>query len=278
MVWLAGTGSVALAAGGTADLERILQTRLPTLNIVDIRPSPVPDWFEVYTGDRVLYVDRSGEHVFVGQLVDSRTRSDLTAAALNARQAVDFSTLPLEDAIKTVHGNGQRRIAVFADPDCPYCQRFEKDLAGATDLTVFTFLYPLTDLHPDARKRARAIWCAKDRSAAWRDWMLERKLPADDKCPDQVIDKIIAYGDSLHLTGTPTIFLEDGRRHSGLPSHDQLAQLLGQGASALAPGRTPAAAQPAPASAADVTAAGPASAAPPARSSSVVGPPANSGT
>ncbi len=229
--------AVAIAGESLDDLKQALQSRYPSLHIYDIRPAPVVGWYEVYTGDRVVYSDRSGDHLFVGQLVDTKTRDDMTAVALTSRQAIDFNSLPLAKAIKTVHGNGRQRIAIFADPDCPYCQKLETDLAQLTDITVYTFLFPIEGLHPGARVHARAIWCAKDPSTAWREWMLIRQEPPEPahQCSDKAIDDVVAYGESLQVVGTPTLFFEDGHRESGMPPPGQLAQLLG---------RAPAAAQP----------------------------------
>ena len=172
----------------------------------------------------MVYVDRTGEYLFGGPLIATRTKADLSHQALDDRDSIQFDQLPIDKAIKTVRGNGERTLAVFADPDCPYCHNLEKELAGLSDVTIYTFLYPLVQLHPDARNKAHAIWCAPDRSVAWRDWMiLDKGTPAAASgCTQDPIEDLQALGSSLKVASTPVIFLENGHRISGTRTAGQL--------------------------------------------------------
>ena len=127
--------------------------------------------------------------------------------------AIKFDSLPLESAVKIVRGNGSRRIAIFADPNCGYCKRFERETANVTDLTMYVFLYPI--LSPDSAEKSKAIWCAPDRAKAWQDLMLKDALPAGAANCATPIDKLMALGREKRVTGTPTIFFEDGERVPG---------------------------------------------------------------
>ena len=127
-----------------------------------------------------------------------------------------------------MRGNGERALAVFADPDCPYCHNLEKELAGLTDVTIYTFLYPLTSLHPDAKNKAHAIWCAADRSETWHDWMILDKpapAPAAD-CAQDPVDDLLALGARLKIVSTPVLFTENGHRVSGARSAAEINALL----------------------------------------------------
>jgi thiol:disulfide interchange protein DsbC len=117
-------------------------------------------------------------HVRHGKTEDITSGAE---AAQPASPAVDFASLPLQHAIKSVHGQGRRTLAVFSDPDCPYCKKLEQELAKVDDVTVYTFLMPLEQLHPDSRAKADAVWCSKDRSAAWSALMLDGKVPKKTK-------------------------------------------------------------------------------------------------
>ena len=72
-------------------------------------------------------------------------------------------------------GSGRREIAIFSDPNCPYCQHFESDLAKVDDITVHIFMYPV--IRPDSVRLTKAVWCSKDRVKAWNDLMLKRIEP-----------------------------------------------------------------------------------------------------
>jgi thiol:disulfide interchange protein DsbC len=112
-------GSSAHADQTTDKLKATLQARLPDVDIKSIEKAPVAGLYEVNLGSQIVYSDATGSYVFVGELVDTKTRTNLTAARLADLNKVDFASLPLADAIKVVKGNGSRKMAVFSDPNCP---------------------------------------------------------------------------------------------------------------------------------------------------------------
>jgi thiol:disulfide interchange protein DsbC len=221
-------------------LRKTLAERYPQVHILGVRPAELRGLYEVYTGDSIFYSDAAGDYVLSGQLIDTRTKAELTRQRLDALNSVDFGKLPLEQAIKTVRGSGERRIAVFEDPDCPYCKQLEKELQRLDNVTIYTFLYPLTALHPAARVNAHAIWCGADPARAWHDWMLEGKIPAtSSSCTTDPIDALQALGKQLHITSTPVMFLEQGGRVSGAQSAQEIEQQLqAQQAQKVAAGAT----------------------------------------
>jgi thiol:disulfide interchange protein DsbC len=216
-------------------LRETLQSRYPEIRIVDVQPTPVAGIFEIYTGASVVYATGSGDHLFVGPLIDTQTREDLSASSVEARNSIDFSSLPRDRAIKFVKGNGKREVAIFSDPDCPYCQQLEKAMTAVTDMTVYLYLYPIEELHPEAPVRARAIWCAKDPQAAWTAWMIQQKNPAaaGSECGGDPIDQLKQLGrTTLRINSTPTLFFSNGRRFAGTASATRLEQLLSAAAEA----------------------------------------------
>lgn len=221
----------------SASLQRLLEERFPGIKIDDIVPAQVPGLYEVFAGGRIVYVDKTGDYLLMGQLMDTRTRKDLTAQRVDERNAIDFTALPFERAIKVVKGNGRHKLAVFSDPDCPYCRELEQDLQSLTDFTAYIFLFPIASLHPEAPEKARKIWCSPDPAQAWTRWMIEEQLPAAKECTGDPLAELQTLGGNLRIVSTPTIFFESGRRLSGAPSREQLAALL------RAPARTSAAAQ-----------------------------------
>jgi thiol:disulfide interchange protein DsbC len=221
--------AAALAADDAKTFETIKQTiesRYPGLSIVDVRPAPLPGLYEVFTGTDIVYADKTGDHLIAGHLVDTRTRKDLSAEAVDARNAIDFDKLPFQRAIPIVKGKGTRRMAIFADPDCPYCQKLEKELDSVQDVTAYVFLYPLQDLHPKALERSKAIWCSKDRAAAWTGWLVNQKEPQSEACSGDPVAELAALGQSLRIASTPTLFFESGKRVAGAPTAAQLEALL----------------------------------------------------
>ena len=119
---------------------------------------------------------------------------------------------------------------VFADPNCGYCKRFERDLQKIDNVTVHTFLYPI--LSPDSAEKSNNVWCAKDRTAAWDDWMLRDKTPASASCDTAALQRNLAFGKKHKITGTPTLILSDGSRVPGAIAAADLEKRLTDAASA----------------------------------------------
>jgi thiol:disulfide interchange protein DsbC len=209
-----------------AKIRATLHEGIPELHVEGIHKGPLPGLYELNTGTELLYTNDTGTLIFAGHVVDTKTRQDLSADRWNTLNAIDFSSLPFDLAIKTVRGDGSRKLAVFADPLCPYCQQLEQQMQGVTNVTIYTFLYPIETIHPGASVKAVDIWCSKDRSTAWSKWMLQKVDPGDTRCKGAPMDKLQALGEKLHVDSTPTMFTPDGKRTRGAIKHNEIELLL----------------------------------------------------
>jgi thiol:disulfide interchange protein DsbC len=200
--------SAQTAAPTANSIAERLQSLYPATRFGAVNTTPWPGVFEVVMGANLAYVDESGQYFLFGHLFDMKAQRDLTAERKDAQTRVDFAALPLADAVKDVRGNGARTLAIFSDPDCPYCLKLETEIKSLTDVTIYTFLMPIASLHPGARSKAIAVWCSRDRVAAWRALMLRDMQPDDAsparECPHPV-DRNIALGERLGISGTPTL-------------------------------------------------------------------------
>jgi len=221
----AADGSVQSAQ--SAKIKKILQERFPAIRVDQVNPAPWPGMFEVVAGGEIAYTNNDASLLFAGRVLDTKTQEDLTSKRLSQLNAIAFKTLPLELAIKSVKGNGKRKLAVFADPLCPYCEKLEEELNGVTDVTTYTFLYPLESIHPGASTKAAKIWCSKDPAAAWAAWMLQKTEPAAQACADTPMQKLADLGVKLRINGTPALFFADGHRLDGFLNKEQLEKELG---------------------------------------------------
>ncbi len=201
-----------------AAIRKAIAERLPKLPPIDeVTKSPVPGLWEVrYGGTEILYSDDKGDYIIAnGALIDTKTRTDLTEARIEKLLTISFDKLPLKDAIVIKQGNGSRKMAVFGDPNCGYCKRFERDLAGIKDVTIYTFLIPI--LGPDSSTKSRDLWCAKDAAKSWRAWMIDGAVPAktNGNCDSAAIDRNLAFARTHRINGTPAVIFEDGTRKPG---------------------------------------------------------------
>jgi thiol:disulfide interchange protein DsbC len=222
----AAPAAAALSAADEAALRKALAERFPTMPKIDeVRATPMANLYEVRFGVEVVYVDAKGQFLIQGELIDTASRRNLTQDRIDRLTAIDFAKLPLKDAIVWKNGSGARKMVVFADPNCGYCKRFERDLNTVKDVTVYTFLYPI--LGGDSPDKSRAIWCAKDATAAWRDWMLDGKEPPKllGNC-EAPLERNLELGRKHRITGTPAIVFEDGTRVPGAISAAQIEERL----------------------------------------------------
>jgi thiol:disulfide interchange protein DsbC len=226
---LAACVALGLAAAVHAQdpnaIRKTLTERLPLLGKIDeVTKSPMPGLFEVRVGMDIFYTDSEGNYLIQGNLIDTKQQRNITEERQEKLLAIDFASLPLKDAFTIVRGNGKRKLAIFEDPNCPYCKRFERDLQKVDNITVYMFLYPI--LGPDSNDKSRNLWCSKDRVAAWQDLMLRDKAVPHATCDTQAITRNVEFGRKYKITGTPTMILADGTRVPGAVPAAQVEKSL----------------------------------------------------
>jgi thiol:disulfide interchange protein DsbC len=215
----------ATAQAQEAAIRKTLAERLPQLGKIDeINKTPMPGLYEVRVGTELLYTDAEGNFLIQGNLIDTKLQRNLTEERLEKLMAIDFSALPVKDAFTIVRGNGKRKVAVFEDPNCGYCKRFERDLQKVDNVTVYMFLYPI--LGPDSTEKSRNAWCAKDKAKTWQDFMVrDQALPAAS-CDTSALARNLEFGKKYKITGTPTLVFADGTRVPGAIGATQVEKLL----------------------------------------------------
>jgi thiol:disulfide interchange protein DsbC len=210
-----------------ATIRATLAQRLPNLPHIDeITKSPVPGLYELRLGSQVIYSDAQGSFVIEGEIIDTAKHANVTQERIESLTAFDFSRLPLKDAVVWKKGSGARKLVVFADPNCAYCKKLERDLNNVGDITVYTFMIPI--LGGDSPARARDIWCARNSGAVWRSWMIDGATPpaATANCDTSALSRNVALGQKHGVTGTPSLVFENSERVPGIISAADLEKKL----------------------------------------------------
>ncbi len=235
-------------ADEAADTARILEamTRYTEgdVSVEAVHATPASGIYEAVIGNEVIHVDASGRYALIdGRMIDMRERRDLTAARVAKLQAVDFSALPLDLAIKTVRGSGARTLAVFEDPACPVCRQMQATLAQLEDVTIYTFTYPV--VAPESIPAAVATQCAspEQRAGRWAAYM-EGAPPPQGITPEcqaagTSVSNIVKFGQQHAITNTPTMILADGSRLVGALPLESLDAALSAAPSAALEGAKP---------------------------------------
>ena len=214
------------AQGEEALIRKNLKERMPHISPIDeIKRTPMPGLFELRVdSSEIYYTDASANFLIQGRLIDTKNQRDLTEERIQKIMAVDFKSLPIKDAIVMVRGKGERKMAIFEDPNCGYCKRFERELQNIDNVTVYLFLYPI--LGKDSVEKSKAIWCSKDQSKAWQDFMLRDQSPNPTGCDAAALKRNVDFGQKQRISGTPTTIFADGSRISGAVEMAQIEKML----------------------------------------------------
>ena len=217
---------VPAAFADEAAIRKSIAERLPNFPKIDeVTRTAIPGLYEIRVGSDIRYTDEQGTYLIEGDLVDLRTRTNLTEERVAKLTAIDFKTLPLKDAMVWKQGTGERKLVVFADPNCGYCKKFERDLQAVKDVTVYTFLYPI--LGGDSPEKSKAIWCAKDNTKAWRDWMLKgTPVEGGANCDASALQRNSVFGKKHRINGTPGLVFEDGTQRAGALNTEAIEKQL----------------------------------------------------
>jgi thiol:disulfide interchange protein DsbC len=221
--------SLMPAQAGDADIRQAVQSLAPGAKVTSIAKTGLQGIMEVALdgpqGPMVVYADDKGEYLMAGDLLDVKGRRNLTKERMDKLTEVKWESLPLENAIKVVRGNGKRKLAVFSDPDCPYCKKAEQEFTKLDNVTIYTFPYPLP-MHGDAARKSKLVWCSKDKSKAWLDLMLKGKIPEGKDDCDNPVDENLALGNKLRIDGTPAMIFPNGKRIPGYVDAGRLDGML----------------------------------------------------
>ncbi len=217
------------ARANEAQIRRALEPKLGGAKIEGVAPAPVSGLWEVRVrsekgGVRVLYADPTGTYVIDGSIYELRTNRDLTEERTRKLNAINFESLPFDQAVKVQRGDGRRVLAMFSDPYCPYCVQFERTLQQVNDITVYVFMYPV--IRPQNADHSKAVWCAPDRTKAWLDLAIHHRPPAVPASCENPVEKNLRLGQSLGVNSTPTLILANGERVSAGLSAKDLAEVL----------------------------------------------------
>ena len=217
-----------LACADESSLKKKIEAAYPKFKVESVVKTPYGNLYEVFMGGQIIYTDEKLTFLIAeGRLVDPKTKKDVTGERLEELTRIDFNSLPLDKAIKVVKGNGARKVAVFSDVDCPYCKRLEQnELSHITDVTIYTFLYPLAQLHPNAAEKSKLIWCADDRVQAWNDWIFNNRLPSSAGDCEVPLEQVGDLARKIGVSSTPTLVFSDGKRMMGAQPYKAIEAAL----------------------------------------------------
>jgi len=216
-----------LANADEEAIRKAAKAKFPRANVQTVTKLPFLGLYEVIISGEVVYSDENFNYIiYEGNIIDTKSDFNYTEERKRKLAMIPFEELPLDLAIKKVKGKGERKMAIFTDPDCPFCKRIEQDLAKVDNVTIYMFLFPIDSLHPQATERAKRIWCSQDKIKAWDDYMQKGVSPSAPATCDNPVAKLVEFGTKRGINATPTLVFANGDRVPGAINSAQIEKLL----------------------------------------------------
>lgn len=109
------------AALNKDEAKKVLQIIIPDVQVHSVAPAPIKGLWEVIIETRgrknIVYLDDARRNLVSGSVIDILTRSNLTKAKFDEINKVDFSSIPLDDALVMGDPKAKHKVVVFDDPD-----------------------------------------------------------------------------------------------------------------------------------------------------------------
>ncbi|NCU25065.1 DsbC family protein [Acinetobacter haemolyticus] len=202
-------------------LKSNLNKNYPDIQVTNIQATEMTGLYSANLDNQIIYLDENAEHMFIGSMVRLKDQKNLTKDLVLKQNSIDWQKLPLQDAIKTVKGNGKRQLAIFSDPNCPYCKQLEAELDKLDDVTIYTFIYALK---PQSIAVSKQVWCDANPSYAWKNLLQKNVQPKAKTCANP-IDRNLALGRKLGVNGTPTLIFSNGLKMVGGRSAEDIQMI-----------------------------------------------------
>ena len=208
----------AMIFANVETLKNNLNQQYPNIHVSNIQPTEMSGLYSANLDNQIIYLDENAQHMFIGSMVRLKDQKNLTKDLVLKQNSIDWKQLPLKDAIKTVKGNGKQQLAIFSDPNCPYCKKLEVELDKLNDVTIYTFIYPLKSQSIAVSKQ---VWCDPNQAYAWKNLLQKNVQPKERSCANP-IERNLALGRKLGVEGTPTLIFETGFKMTGVRSAEEI--------------------------------------------------------
>ena len=211
----------AFSFANVETLKSNLSKQYPNIQVTNIQPTEMSGLYSANLDNQIIYLNENAEHMFIGSMVRLKDQKNLTKDLVLKQNSIDWKQLPLKDAIKTVKGNGKRQLAIFSDPNCPYCKKLEAELDKLNDVTIYTFIYPLKTQSIAVSKQ---VWCEANPAYAWKSLLQKNVQPKAKTCANP-IDRNLELGRKLGVQGTPTLIFGNGLKMVGGRSAEEIQMI-----------------------------------------------------
>ncbi|WP_216937883.1 MULTISPECIES: DsbC family protein [unclassified Acinetobacter] len=213
----------SLAFANIDTVKTSLAKNSPNLKIENIQTTEMQGIYSGSMQGQVVYLNGDAKHLIAGPMLRIQDQRNLTRDLMLKQNSVDWKKLPLQDVLKSIRGTGKRQIAIFSDPNCPYCKQLEVELNKLKDVTIYTFILPLK---PQSVAPSKQVYCESNPAQAWEDLIAKGIQPKSKKSCANPIERNKKLAESLGVNGTPAIIFSNGFKVMGAYPAEQIEQIF----------------------------------------------------
>ena len=208
------------------EFQKSLSRLSSDFEISDVKETPIKGIYQVTIGPDVIYMSRDGNYVLKGEILDIGNRRNLTEDFRAQTRINLLNTISDGEYIEFSSTKSKNYIYVFTDVDCGYCRKLHRDVPelNSMGIAVRYLAYPRAGVDSIIGEEMRNVWCAENRQKALTT--SKNRQPIEVKICDAPIARHHALGRELGVTGTPAIFLENGRKLPGYIPPDELYEQI----------------------------------------------------
>ncbi|GGA08927.1 thioredoxin fold domain-containing protein [Dyella caseinilytica] len=213
-------------------VRQTLLRLVPKAQVDEITPAPIPGFYQVIASGHLVYVSADGKYVMNGDLIDGVKGVSLTDDAWASYRKNELAKVPVSERIVFAPEHPKYTVTVFTDVTCPYCRVLHQQINALNKegIAVQYLAWPRAGVIGDDGKPTAtytemvSIWCAADRNDAFTA-AKKGQLPKQADCKNPVKDQF-DLGLKLGVTGTPSVYAEDGTLIGGYLSPADMLQAV----------------------------------------------------
>lgn len=208
----------------TALIQKKVAAILPNIPIKSIEQSAVPGLYEIVAGTEVFYATVDGRFMIVGELIElDHPYPNLTEIKKGKIRLQAIRDIPSKTFVTFKAPNEKHQLFVFTDVDCGFCRKLHNEEVPKLNkkgVTVHYLAFPRAGVGSDTYKKMVSIWCANRPQDMMTSAKKGNAIPP--KTCAHPIDQHLKLVQSLNLSGTPALVLEDGRMIAGYQPAEHL--------------------------------------------------------
>ncbi|MBF0265614.1 MAG: DsbC family protein [Gammaproteobacteria bacterium] len=207
-------------------LTKSLSTIMPGIDPSSIETTPIEGLFEVSFGPRIFYFNKDATLMFKGDLIKLQTKENLTEIKRSQSRAKLIEAMGEDNMVVFKAPQEKYKITVFTDIDCPYCTKMHKEMPAynTAGISVRYMAYPRAGVGSSSYLKAVNVWCSKDKNKAMTD--AKNGLNVTSPSCENPVERQFELGQVVGVTGTPAIFLHDGKLIPGYVPALRLKEML----------------------------------------------------